>query len=364
MTPSSLFLWPRCTLLCALIALTGCSNDSAGSGSAPIALKQEPTKHASPDEQFSVLSSEQSKGSPPDLFTVQFWQATGQEPCLASVKAPAGSANLTALKTSVDLGRPAGRLGLGAELLGKCSKRFVYLDGSSGVPGQWGEWIGSGVDEVIHSVRVRYASNDEVVLELRPGAPPATSSEGARLDKMIAETEQAIASGSAVNLMTQRRALYQSELAKLRAGGTRKDPHPLPEDAAAHTKEKPALVYTREEVAAARKKFRVEVLGVDRTQAYGQDSMKSDMVRVRVTNNSDVVLPHLTVLTKRYSLSNEYLGGSRMPKLPTRDLKPGESAEFDYYSLGHLPGTDKITIEVETMFPPEVEQFITELPAL
>ena len=58
----------------------------------------------------------------------------------------------------------------------------------------------------------------------------------------------------------------------------------------------------------------------------------------------------------------QYLGGSRRPTIPVRDLKPGESAEFDYYPKEALRGTRRVTIEVERLLKPEDEKFIAELP--
>jgi hypothetical protein len=55
------------------------------------------------------------------------------------------------------------------------------------------------------------------------------------------------------------------------------------------------------------------------------------------------------------------IGSSRKPAISVRDLKPGETAEVDFYPLGHLPGVKTITVEIEALIPPEVEQFFEEL---
>lgn len=123
--------------------------------------------------------------------------------------------------------------------------------------------------------------------------------------------------------------------------------------------------YSREQVVDARKKYKVEVLRLDAEQEYGRPGeIRSNLLRVRVTNNSEIVLPQLTALTTRWSATGERLGSSRAPALTTRDLKPGEVAELDYYALGALPGTAKVTLEVETMLQPSDEQFIYELTGL
>lgn len=120
--------------------------------------------------------------------------------------------------------------------------------------------------------------------------------------------------------------------------------------------------HTREQIIDARRKYMVEVLDFDKTQTYGSDPwLKSNLVRVRVTNNATITLPELTPLTKRWDAAGNYLGGSRKPSIPTRDLKPGESVEFDYYSVGAQSGTARITVEVEALLSPSDEKFITEL---
>lgn len=106
----------------------------------------------------------------------------------------------------------------------------------------------------------------------------------------------------------------------------------------------------------------VEVLDFDKTQTYGSDPwLKSNLVRVRVTNNATITLPELTPLTKRWDTDGNYLGGSRKPSIPTRDLKPGESVEFDYYSVGAQSDAARITVEIEALLSPSDEQFISEL---
>ena len=120
---------------------------------------------------------------------------------------------------------------------------------------------------------------------------------------------------------------------------------------------------SRSDVVQARRKFDVEVLSFDASQRFGTEAPYADLVRLRITNNSDIVLPCLTILTKRYA-RGEMVGSSRAPSITTRDVNPGETVEYDYYPKGHLGDVvkvDRITAEVEGMVDPEEEQFICEL---
>jgi hypothetical protein len=119
---------------------------------------------------------------------------------------------------------------------------------------------------------------------------------------------------------------------------------------------------TREQVINARRKFSVQVVSFDATQEIGTEFPYSDFVRLRITNGSDVVLPNLTVLTKRLDKSGRMIGSSRAPAIAVADLKPGQGAEVDYYPKGHLPGVKKITVEIEALISPDNEQFFAELP--
>jgi predicted nucleotide-binding protein len=119
---------------------------------------------------------------------------------------------------------------------------------------------------------------------------------------------------------------------------------------------------TREQVVEARRMFGVEVLSFDASQEYGIKSPYSDYVRLKVTNGSDIVLPCLTVLTKRFASTGRLLGSSRVPSISVADLKPGQSAELDYYPRGHLRGVDRLTVEIESLIPPQGEKFFNELP--
>jgi len=118
---------------------------------------------------------------------------------------------------------------------------------------------------------------------------------------------------------------------------------------------------TREEIIQARRMFTVEVLSFDASQEYGTEFPYSDYVRLKITNESDIVLPYLTVLTKRFDSSGQMIGSSRAPSIYVEDLLPGQNAEVDYYPRGHLPGVDEITVEVESLISPDVEQFFDEL---
>jgi hypothetical protein len=119
---------------------------------------------------------------------------------------------------------------------------------------------------------------------------------------------------------------------------------------------------TRVQVISARRKFQVRVLKFDASQRFGIEFPYADYVRLRITNGSDVTLPCLTIMTKRYS-KGQMVGSSRAPSIPLKDLGPGESVEYDYYPKGHLDvvRVDRITTEVEGIIDPDVEQFFCEL---
>jgi predicted nucleotide-binding protein len=118
----------------------------------------------------------------------------------------------------------------------------------------------------------------------------------------------------------------------------------------------------REQVVQARRLFGVQVMSFDASQGFGAQAPYSDLVRLKITNGSDIVLPYLTVLTKRFDSTGRMIGSSRAPSISVADLKPGQSAEFDYYPRGHLPGVDRITVEVESLISPDDEEFFVELP--
>lgn len=117
----------------------------------------------------------------------------------------------------------------------------------------------------------------------------------------------------------------------------------------------------RSAVIAARRKYRVKVVSFDASQRFGVEEPYSDLVRVHITNGSDITLPVLTLLTKRFDASGRMIGSSRAPAVPVRDLKPGDEAEVDFYPRGHLPGVKKITVEIEALISPNVEKFFEEL---
>jgi len=107
------------------------------------------------------------------------------------------------------------------------------------------------------------------------------------------------------------------------------------------------------------------VLSFDASQQFGTEFPYSDFVRLRITNESDLALPCLTILTKRMK-HGQMIGSSRAPSIPLKDLGPGDSVEYDYYPKGHLGmvGVDRITVEIESIISPQDEQFICELENL
>ena len=129
----------------------------------------------------------------------------------------------------------------------------------------------------------------------------------------------------------------------------------------------PAPALSRNDIVEARKLYRVAVLSFDASQEFGSSPPYADFVRLRVTNGSKYMLPVITLLTKRFDAAGRLVGSSRMPALPVRDLKPGETTEVDYYPVGHLSLSDvrvaKMGVEVEALIPPDAEHFFRELTA-
>jgi hypothetical protein len=115
--------------------------------------------------------------------------------------------------------------------------------------------------------------------------------------------------------------------------------------------------FTKDELLNARRLFRVEVIGFDTSR-----SDQTDYLKLRVTNNSTLVIPCLTVVTRRYQ-GREEVGWSRKPALPVADLKPGETKDYDYYPLGHLTvvHVDRLAVVVEPDIAPADEQYFEEL---
>lgn len=118
---------------------------------------------------------------------------------------------------------------------------------------------------------------------------------------------------------------------------------------------------SKEKTIEARKQFQIKVLKFDASQEIGTSFPYSDYVRLQITNKSKIVLPCLTVMTYRYDNKNKLVGSSRSPSIPTYSMKPGETAEYDYYPKGHLPGVSKIKVEVEKLISKENLKFIYEL---
>ena len=106
---------------------------------------------------------------------------------------------------------------------------------------------------------------------------------------------------------------------------------------------------TREQVIEARRHFRVEVLSFDASKPYGSGFPYSDYVRLRITNYSNVTLPYVTPLTKRYSRGRT-LGWSRAPVIDVHDLGPKRTKTIDYYPHGRLSimPVDKLTVDIES----------------
>jgi hypothetical protein len=119
---------------------------------------------------------------------------------------------------------------------------------------------------------------------------------------------------------------------------------------------------TPKQIMDARKQFHVEVLSFDTSKRYGSTFPYSDYVKLRITNNSDVTLPYITPLTKRYS-NGRAIGWSRAPVIAVHDLGPKQSKTIDYYPHGHLSvvPVDKVTVEIEPTIDEEEMRLFKEL---
>lgn len=119
---------------------------------------------------------------------------------------------------------------------------------------------------------------------------------------------------------------------------------------------------TPRQIMDARKQFHIEVLSFDTSKRYGSTFPYSDHVKLRITNNSDVTLPYITPLTKRYS-NGRALGWSRAPIIAVHDLGPKQSKIIDYYPHGHLSVVpiDEVTVEIEPTIDAEEIRLFKEL---
>jgi hypothetical protein len=80
-----------------------------------------------------------------------------------------------------------------------------------------------------------------------------------------------------------------------------------------------------------------------------------------------LIIPHareiilLRTLTERFNAQGEMIGSSRAPSIPTSNIRPGESFEYDYYAKGHLPSVVNITVEIEHVINSDSKKFFPEL---
>lgn len=158
-----------------------------GEHEGPLALSLAPKQLL--NSSFSVVSN-RGDGAPV-IFNVFVWEPTLSHPCIADVTSSAPTPRLGQLKAAVAYGNPDGRLGVLAQILAKCTSRFIYLDGG-GEPGKVGEYLGKGVKDVVHGVRVNSEGSTNLVLEFFPGTPPDRADELARLETLISESDRAI----------------------------------------------------------------------------------------------------------------------------------------------------------------------------
>lgn len=115
---------------------------------------------------------------------------------------------------------------------------------------------------------------------------------------------------------------------------------------------------SRDQVLEARKKFSVEVISSDLSQVFGERNI---YVRLKVSNGSTVTLPFLTVFTKTFDVSGKMLLRARLPPIPTGNLKPNETAQFDFYPPVYHYQNSKVMVEVEQIIDERALQFFKEL---
>lgn len=130
--------------------------------------------------------------------------------------------------------------------------------------------------------------------------------------------------------------------------------------AAKHVDPKKYEPKSLQEVMDARKNFDVEVLRFDASQEIGVEFPYSDYVRLKISNNSEFVLPYLTVQTTRYNRNGKRVGSSRSPSINTSNIMPSETFEVDYYPKGHLPYVENIEVEIEHVISEDNMQFFKE----
>jgi hypothetical protein len=139
-------------------------------------------------------------------------------------------------------------------------------------------------------------------------------------------------------------------------------PAPTPTPTSIPQPDAPEVTLSRQDVLRARRQYKVQVLSFDASQGFGVEEPLSDLVRIRITNGSKLALPCLTITTKRYANGRMVLS-SRAPSIPTKDLAPGDSVDYDYYPRGHLTvaRVDRVTVEIEGIIDPDAEEFFCEL---
>jgi hypothetical protein len=118
---------------------------------------------------------------------------------------------------------------------------------------------------------------------------------------------------------------------------------------------------SRDQVQKVRQQFIVEVVEADLSREYGGEFPYSDYLRVRITNNSKVRLPSLTLRVNRYDAAGKNVGWSRAPSIPTDSIGPGETIEYDWFPRGHLPSVESVRLEIEKMIGADSLEFFPEL---
>ncbi len=195
-------------VIAASLALSACSSSSDSDSINSAGNSVVPS--AAPNQTFIFDSAERAARR--GTFDVSLWFLGNR--CVARLTSTQAE-DLASLQKSIEVGHPGARLSVGAEILSRCSKRFVYLDGSTGTPNQWSEYIGMELDNVEHSVGVSAASAESLVIEVRPGKAPAQEHEVARLRTLIGDVDKALQTYPSDDRLRGQRLKFVSALAEL-----------------------------------------------------------------------------------------------------------------------------------------------------
>jgi hypothetical protein len=117
------------------------------------------------------------------------------------------------------------------------------------------------------------------------------------------------------------------------------------------------------DIEIERRKYKITVVSTDLSQGFGVDEIKSYLIRIKISNNSKITLPTLTVMSKTFDNTNSLVTSSRAPSVDVHSVRPGDSVTIDHYAKGYIPGWNATRAEVyvEDVVSSESRQFFSEL---